>query len=216
MDWGATMPQAGSDAVFDFLRVCAHDVLFNFGVRPPIPSQPQDPRPERLRALYIRIQVASPPPPRVGAFPWEFGIRISDDHEEEGRPFDPAAADPSWKQKGVFQVKGIPSLDQPDPGDILVDKWLTVCSAKDDPTTVKFNDDVDKRGFLSAWYPQPDLDESGEADVEVDYYGNYHIPWPKTLPLNSWLAISFDRFSPPERESVEYIAQVGDCDPPHD
>jgi hypothetical protein len=207
------MPQAGGDAVFDFLRVCPHDVLFDFGVRPPPPSQ--DPRPERLRALYIRIQVASPPPPRVGAFPWEFGIRIND-AVEEGRPLDPAAPDPSWKQKGVFQVQGIPSLDQPDPGDILVDKWLTVCSAKDKPTTVRFTKDVDKRGFLSAWYPQPDLDATGKADVEVEYYGNYRIPWPKDLPLNSWLAISFDRFSPPERESVEYIAQVGECDPPHD
>lgn len=207
------MPQAGSDAVFDFLRVCPHDILFVFAVRPP-PS-PQDARPERLRALYTRIQVASPPPQRVGAFPWEFGIRVKDKREEEGRPFDSAAADDSWKQKGVFQVKGIPSLDQPDPGDILVDKWLTVRAAKD-PTTVEFNKDPDQRGFLSAWYPQPELDESGTAQVAVDYYGKFRIQWPKERPLNSWLAISFDRFWPPERESVEYIAQVGECDPAHD
>jgi hypothetical protein len=208
------MPQAGSDAVFDFLRVCPHDVLFILAVRPPALSQ--DARPQRLRALYTRIQVALPPPHRVGALPWEFGIRIHDAHEEEGRPLDPAAADAAWKQQGVFQVRGIPSLDQPDPGDILVDTWLTVPAAKDEPTTVTFTRDVDPHGFLSAWYPQPELDEGGTRRVEVDYYGEYHIRWPKPLPLDSWLAISFDRFWPPERESVEYIAQVGECDPPHD
>jgi hypothetical protein len=207
------MPQAGSDAVFHFLRVCAHDVLFIFGVRPPPASQGA--RPERLRALYTRIQVASPPPGRVDNLPWEFGIRVNDAVEEEGRPLNPAAADASWKQQGVFQVKGIPSLDQPDPGDILVDQWLTVRAAKDDPTTVRFTKELDPRGFLSAWYPQPELNEHGEAQVEVDYYGEYQIPWPRALPVNSWLAISFDRFWPPERESVEYIAQVGECDPPH-
>jgi hypothetical protein len=207
------MPHAGSDAVFDFLRVCAHDVLFILGVRPPAASQGA--RPERLRALYTRVQVASPPPRRVDNLPWEFGIRVNDPRELEGRPFDPAAADASWKQQGVFQVKGVPSLDQPDPGDILVDTWLTVSAAKEDLTTLRFTKGLDQRGFLSAWYPQPELDERGEALVPVDYYGKYHLRWPRTLPRNSWLAISFDRFWPPERESVEYVAQVGDCDPPH-
>ena len=207
------MPHAGSDAVFDFLRICAHDVLFVFGVRPPAASQGA--RPERLRALYTRIQVASPPPSRVDNLPWEFGIRVNDPVEEEGRPLDPAAADASWKEQGVFQVKGVPSLDQPDPGDILVDTWLTVCAAKDDPTTVRFTKETDSRGFLSGWYPQPELDKGGEALVPVHYYGKYHLRWPNTLPRSSWLAISFDRFWPPERESVEYIAQVGECDPPH-
>jgi hypothetical protein len=208
------MSHAGSDAVFDFLRVCSHGVRFIFGVRPPAPSQ--GPPPKRLSALYTRIQVALPPPDRLDELPWKFGIRVKDGEEAEGTPFEPVAGDPGWKERGVFQVKGIPPLDQPDPSTLVVDQWLTVPAAQADPTTVTFTEAVDERGFLSAWYPQPKLDESGVKQVPVDYYGEYDIQWPAPLPADSWLAISFDRFSPPERESVEYIAQVGDCVPPHD
>jgi hypothetical protein len=204
------MPHAGSDAVFDFRRVCPHDVWFKFGVR--TPAQPKDAPPKRLRALYARIQVASPPPARVDNLPWEFGIRINDG-TEDGRPLQVAAGDDSWKQHGVFHVTGIPSLDQPAPGTMLADEWLTVPAAQ---ATMEFTDAVDPRGFLSAAYPQPELDDSGVARVPVAFYVERHIQWPEPLPRNSWLAVSFDRFWPPERESVEYIARVGDCDPPHD
>jgi hypothetical protein len=207
------MPHAGSDAVFDFLRVCRHDVLFVFGVRPP--TLPQGVPPKRLRALYARIQVASPPPSRVDKLPWDYGIRVNDG-TEDGQPFQVAAGDNTWKQHGVFQVKGIPSLDQPAPDTILVDKWLKVAEAQDNPTTLTFTDKIDPRGFLSASYPQPELGDSGEAQVPVDYYVEDSLEWPHLLSPGSWLAISFDRFWPPERESVEYLAQVGDCDPPHD
>jgi hypothetical protein len=202
------MSHAGSDAVFDFRRVCPHDVWFTFGVRTPGP--PQDAPPNRLRAMYMRIQVASPPPARVDKLPWEFGIRVNDG-TEDGRPLQ-VASDDSWKHAGVFHVTGIPSLDQPPPGDIVADEWLTVPAAK---ATMEFTDEVDPRGFLSASYPQPELD-GGVAQVPLDFYVEHHTRWPDPLPPQSWLAISFDRFWPPERESVEYIAQVGECDPPHD
>jgi hypothetical protein len=210
-DWGeATMPHAGSDAVFDFLRVCSHGVWFKFGVR--TPASAQDAPPNRLRSLYARIQVASPPPSRVDKLPWEFGIRVNDG-TEEGQPLQVAPGDDSWKRDGVFQVNGIPSLDQPAPGEIVLDRWLTV---PNNPTILEFNGQVDHLGFLSASYPQPELDDSGVARVPVDYYREYDIPWLRDLPVNNWVAISFDRFWPPERESVEYIAQIGNCEPPHD
>ena len=107
----------------------------------------------------------------------------------------------------------IPSLDQPAPDDIVLDRWLTVPG---NPTTLEFNGQVDHLGFLSASYPQPELDECGVAQVPVDYYRQDDIPWLRELPVNNWVAISFDRFWPPERESVEYIAQIGNCEPPHD
>ena len=62
----------------------------------------------------------------------------------------------------------------------------------------------------------PSLDERGVAQVPVDYYRQDDIAWLSDLPVNTWVAMSFDRFWPPERESVEYIAQIGNCDPPHD
>jgi hypothetical protein len=206
----AAMPHAGSDAVFDFLRVCSHGAWFKFGVR--VPASAQEAPPNRPHALYVRIQVASPPPSRVDKLPWEFGIRVNDG-TEAGQPLEVEVGDDSWKRDGVFQVKGIPSLDQPSPDDIVLDRWLTV---PDNPTTFEFNGQVDHLGFLSASYPQPELDDSGVARVPVDYYREYDIPWLRDLPVNNWVAISFDRFWPPERESVEYIAQIGNCEPPHD
>ena len=205
------MPHAVSDAVFDFLRVCSHGAWLKFGVR--VPASAQDASPNRSHALYVRIQVASPPPSRVDKLPWEFGIRVNDG-TEEGQPLQVAAGDDRWKRVGVFQVKGVPSLDQPAPDDVVLDRWLTVPGH---PTTLEFNGNVDHLGFISASYPQPELDERGVAQVPVGYYGEYHIQWPDPLPPSSWLAISFDRFWPPERESVEYIAQVQEeCEPPHD
>jgi hypothetical protein len=204
------MPHAGSDAVFDFLRVCSHGFRFKFGVR--TPTESQDAPPNRLRALYVRIQAASPPPSRVDKLPWEFGIRVCDG-TEGGQPLQVTAGDDSWKRDGVFQIKGIPSLEQPAPGDIVLDRWLTV---PNNPTILEFNGQVDHLGFLSASYPQPEPDDSGVARVTVDYYREDDIPWLSDLPVDNWVAISVDRFWPPERESVEYIAQIGSCEPPHD
>ena len=138
------MPHAGSDAVFDFLRVCSHGFRFKFGVR--ASASAQDAPPNRSQALHVRIQAASPPPSRVDKLPWEFGIRVNDG-TEAGQPLQVAVGDDSWKQHGVFQVKGIPSLDQPAPGDIVLDRWLTVPGHR---TTLEFNGNVDHLGFLSA------------------------------------------------------------------
>jgi hypothetical protein len=170
------MPQAGSDAVFDFPRVCRHGFRLRFGVRPPGGSRGAPG--QRLRAFYTRIQAASPPPARDG-LDWRFGIRVNNG-TENGQPLGATDDDHSWKLHGVFHVDDIPSLDQPDPGTIVLDRWLAVPAAQASPTTFAFTNDVDQVG--------------------------------RELPVNSWVAISFDRFYPPERNSVEFLAPVGACD----
>ena len=202
------MPQAGSDAVFDFLRVCRHGVRFKFGMRPPEGSRgvPE----QRLRALYLRVQAASPPPARDG-LDWRFGIRVKDG-TENGRELLLEDGDDGWRRLGVMYLADIPSLDQPDPGTVVLNRWLTVPAAQASPTTFTFTRELDQRGFLSASYPQPPVEDGAVTRVPVDYYGEYDIPWSRELSPNSWVAVSFDRFFPPERKSVEYLAPVGDCD----
>lgn len=204
------MPHAGGDAIFDFRRICRHGVHFVLGVVPP--TDPQAARGNRLPAIYRRIQAASPPPRRADQRPWEFGIRVHDD-TEDGQPFRPGNGDDSWKRRGMFFVEDIASLDQPEPGTIVLDRWLPVPAR---PVTWPFTRDIDQRGFRSASYPQPQIPDEGVTQVPVEYSAEYDLPWSRRLPPDSrWVAFSFDRFWPPERESVEYIAQVReDCDHP--
>ncbi len=204
------MPHAGGDAIFDFRRICRHGVNFMLGVIPP--TDPRAARGNRLPAIYRRIQAASPPPRRADKRPWEFGIRVHGD-TEDGRPFRPENGDDSWKRRGVFFIEDIASLDQPEPGTIVLDRWLTVPAR---PVTWPFTRDIDQRGFRSASYPQPHIRDEGVTQVPVEYSADYDLPWSRPLPPDSrWVAFSFDRFWPPERESVEYIAQVReDCDHP--
>src|SRR6266487_5233158 len=78
----AAMPIAGADAVWDALQVCRNGIQLKFGVR--VPTHPQGSPEKQLRAIYRRIQAASPPPTRDGR-PWEYGIRVKDD-TEDGQP----------------------------------------------------------------------------------------------------------------------------------
>jgi hypothetical protein len=212
-DWGdATVPHAAPDAVFDFPRVCRHGFQLKFGVR--LPVRREGSSDGRLRAVYTRIQAASPPPSRDG-LDWEFGIRVNDD-TENGQPLRTADGDDSWKRHGVFYLEDAPSLDQPAPDTIVLDRWLAVPAVQAIPTTVAFTDKVDQRGFLSGSYPQPLVRDGRVTPVPVDFYGEYELRWSEPLQAGTWVAISFDRFWPPERRSAEYIAQVGDCKPPHE
>jgi hypothetical protein len=206
----ATVPHASPDAVFDFLRVCGHGVQLQFGVRPPL--QRRDSAGRRLRAVYIRIQAASPPPGRDG-LDWDFGIRVNNG-TEDGQAL-PEAGD-RWRRRGVFFLEDVPSLDQPSPGSIVLDRWLAVPAVQVNPTTLTFTNKIDQRGFLSGSYPQPLVEDGRVNRVPVDFYGEYALAWSRELAPDTWVAISFDRFCPPERRSAEYLASVGDCDPPHD
>ncbi|HEY6710521.1 MAG TPA: hypothetical protein VJB61_23370 [Actinomycetota bacterium] len=201
------MSHAGSEAIFDFLQICRHSVKLVFAVRPP--ADPKTTAGDRLPAIYRRIQAATPPPERADQRPWASGILVADG-SEGGRPLRPEDGDEGWKKRGVKFVEDIASLGLPDPATIVLDQWLTVPA---NPITWPFSEEVDPRGFLSASYPQPVIGAGGVAHVPVDYREEYELSWSRPLPAGSrWVAFSFDRFWPPERESVEYIGWVEeDC-----
>lgn len=141
--------------------------------------------------------------------PWELGIRVKDG-TEDGQPLRVADGDDSWKRRGVFHLEGIASLDQPTPNTIVLDRWMAVPAVQAHPTTFTFTNQVDQRGFLSVSYPQPHIGDDGVTPVGVAYFEQYTLHWARHLPPGAWVAISFDRFWPPERDSADYIAQVED------
>ena len=49
--------------------------------------------------------------------------------------------------------------------------------------------------------------------MEVNYKTTLTCQWRTgpTLKEGDWIAISFDQFTPPERSSADYLAQIQDC-----
>ena len=204
------MSHAGGDAIFDFLQICRHGVKLVFAVSPP--ADPRATPGNRLPAIYRRVQAATPPPERADHSPWTSGILV-DDGAGNRRPLRPEDGVEVWGNRGVNFVQDIASLGLPDPATIMLDRWLAVPA---DPSTRPFTDEVDPRGFLSASYPQPAVGAGGVTHVQVDYAAEYDLAWSRPLPAGSrWVALSFDRFWPPERESVEFIGLVEEgCEHP--
>jgi hypothetical protein len=213
------MSNSSSDAVIDVRQVCCHMIQLRLGIHLRAPAEP----PDALPARYVRIQAASPPPTRAGG-PWEDGILVDDGMET--RPLLPTDADDPWKRRGVDWVTGIASLDQPKPSTIVLDRWLVLparraqlavlperAEARAAPAPASFTalNEVDPRGFLSVPYPLPRVDGRPVPEISVDYSGEYTLPWTRQLMPDGWVAISLDRFCPPERDSADYIAQVEDC-----
>jgi hypothetical protein len=152
----------------------------------------------------VRIQAASPPPRRADGSEWTSGILNG------LQALQPSSPSEEWKNPGVRFAEDIASLGQPPPDTIKLDQWLTV-PAK--PVKRRFTKTPDPLGFLSAPYPQPVLgaDEVTHVEVEYNIATDEPLPWsnPSDPPKpGSWVAFSFDRFWPPERESVEFIGRV--------
>jgi hypothetical protein len=193
------MSQAVSDAAFELLGACVHSLRFGFGAPIDYPYTPVPLATENTPpALFRRLQAASPPPTREGA-PWPTGLT------RNGEPFDPG--DPSDLDK-VVRDEDAASLDVPAPGAIVLDRHFSLPRQHQ---KVAFPGPDRGRYVLSVayWTPVP---PSGEEVVkEVEYYDVFRMEWDKR-PESDWVAVSFDAFWPPERDSADVLIPIGECD----
>jgi hypothetical protein len=204
------MSHAVSDAVIDQVRVDPRGIRFRLGVEFYQPDQ-VPPSESLLPARYLRIQAASPPPDRIDGSRWQDGLRVYNG-TKNGRAFD--ASDPTWKQSGVFPLEGISPLDQPPPSTLVLDQWLTVPVVP--PTaalTTTFTLTPPKLGsveptnhFISVAYPMLIGDGQGPEVARVAYYREVVLGL--TGEAKDWIALSFSRFYPRERQSADYIIAV--------
>ena len=118
----------------------------------------------------------------------------------------PSSPSGDWENPGISFAEDIASLGQPPPDTIKLDQWLTVPAG---PAERQLTGEPERLGFISAPYPQPVPGAGGVADVQVDYNVETELlPWSNPPEPGDWVAFSFDRFWPPERESVEFIGRV--------
>jgi hypothetical protein len=194
------MSVAVSDAAFELVGACTHALRFALATPLDYPYaaagiSTNTPPP----AMYRRVQVVSPPPDRGGE-PWHAGLTLDD------KPFHPGV--PTDRLGEVRIEDGIPSLDLPDPSSIVLDRWFSIPRQR---ATIVFPGSDAGEHLLSVqyWNPVP----SGEQSVtrEVDYHGSYRMEFDRP-PVSDWIAVSFDGFWPPERDSADVLIPLGDCD----
>jgi hypothetical protein len=194
------MSQPVSDAAFELLGACIHSLRFAFGA--PIgypyavaPLAEENPPP----ALFRRVLAASPPPRRDGT-PWESGLVLGSE------PFQPAF--PPGDLSQVKPIEGAPSLDLPSPEAMVLDQLITI------PRKQKkmVFPGTDRAGYvLSVGYWDPIPESEVETIVEVEYWEEFILPWDGAVTKDSWVAVSFDGFWPPERDSADLIIPIRDC-----
>jgi hypothetical protein len=192
------MGQPVSDAAVEILGVCRHSLRFSFGAPLDYPytaARPADDNPPPV--LFRRVQVSSPPPPRDGA-PWTTGLMTN------GGDLDPSS--PPADLGAVRAREGAVALDMPEPETIVLDWWFSVPRARE---TMTFPGTDGDRYFLSVPYWTPAT--TGSVTRDVAYFATHRLKWAQT-PASEWIAVSFDGFFPPERDSADLIAKLGPCD----
>jgi hypothetical protein len=203
------MGHPGGDVVLDPVRAFPRRLQYQLGIEFRFPDRPPSPPDSLLPARYFRIQVASPPPNRVDGSRWFEGLRVYDDDGGD-REFNPNAP---WKPSCVFPLEGISPFGQPPPKTIVFDQWVGVPAVP--PTealTTAFTlivpdkPDVPSNHFLSIPYPRPTIDGVGLTVTGVNYQTEGVLDF--THDVGRWIAVSFDRFWPPERASADYIVAV--------
>jgi len=197
------MGQGLSDAVFELNGACVHSLRFAFGAPlgyPDAPTQPEqgdNPPP----ALFHRIVAATPPPTRRGE-PWYTGMRLA------GEPFLPETG--AAKLAEVTCDEGIPSLDAPEPGTVVLDENFRVGKRS---KIVDFPGQDHGRFMISIRYWSPIPDGHSTAQATVAYYDDsYRMAWTDPVTVGDWVAVSFAGFRPPERDSADVLVQIGECD----
>jgi len=194
------MGQPLSDAAVELLGICSHSLRFAFGAPIDYPyAAARLTRDNPPPVLFRRVQVASPPPERDGA-PWETGLLT-------GRTqFDPNS--PPKRLRKVRAQEGAVALDLPDPESIVLDWWFSVPRVGQ---TMTFPGSDRDRCFLSVQYWSPNRWSGDTVTQRVEYFATHRLSWARQ-PDADWVAISFDGFWPPERDSADLIAPLAGCD----
>jgi hypothetical protein len=192
------MGEAISDAALEILGVCRHSLRFAFGTPVGYPyAAALFPRDNPPTAVFRRVQVAWPPPDRDEE-PWQTGLRTPNG------PFDPD--NPPAQLRDVWAQEGATALDQPKSDSIVLDWWFSVPRIRQTMTFPGADQDFT---ILSVPYWK------GPETAQVDYFTTRRLDFTKQLDETqhgSWIAISFDAFWPPERDSADVIARLGECD----
>ena len=196
---------ATPDGAVDFLGAGRDHLTFRFGLqwREPLLSAP--PPDSLLPARYIRIQAASPPPGRVDGTRWDDGLVVTG-----GGRFDRAKPPADWR---VDPLDGVAPLRQPDPATIVLDRWLAVPAVPPARALTRTfeigpaDPSISPLSFLSAPYPDASIDGKRLAVVGVAYYYEGTITFDREAE-DEWIAVSLERFFPPERASAELIVRV--------
>jgi hypothetical protein len=192
------MSEAVSDAAVEILGVCRHSLRFAFGAPIGYPyAAATIPRDNPPPALFRRVQVAWPPPRRAGQ-PWQTGLMT------KNGPFDPDS--PPKHPRDVRAQAGAIALDPPKSDSIVLDWWFSVPRNRQTMTFRGGNRDFTVLSI--PYWPGPET-------AHVDYFATHRLKFTKELSdkkRGDWIAISFDAFWPPERDSADVIARLGKCD----
>jgi hypothetical protein len=185
-----------SDAAVELQGLCRHSLRFVFRAPIGLPyAAARLPQQNPPPALFRRVQVAAPPPGRDGA-PWETGLLVGNQAYRPDGESTPT----------VEAQEGAVALDQPDPDSIVLDWWFRVPRLAE-PTEMTLPGDGGPFCFLSVpyWHPEPN------RPVKIDYVAEKRLTF-TSAPRGEWVAISFDAFWPPERDSADLIARLDKCD----
>jgi hypothetical protein len=192
------MGSAISDAAVQVQGACRHSLRFAFGAPVGYPyAAALFPRDNPPPALFRRVQVAWPPPGRDG-HPWQTGLWTG------SGPFDPD--DPPEHLRDVRPQEGAIALDLPKSDSIVLDSWFSVPRIRQTMSLAGADQDV---AVLSVpYWPGPET-------AHVDYFATHRMKFRTELTdtwCGEWIAISFDAFWPPERDSADLIARLSKCD----
>lgn len=215
------MSHAVSNATIYFEQVCRHQIQCRIGAGM---RRPEERAPEReLPATHtFHVQIAAPPPQRVGGAAWPTGLVLHGPGQATPTPFDPAKS--GWEAAGVYYPPNgeFDALDTPTQADVVLTKDIRLprvqsgrppveCTLIDplSPAVQGAVADDEVPHFISIPYSTAKFFGAPLTTVAVSYF------WTGTLEFvaearGEWLAISTEHFKP-GRISADYLVPVGSC-----
>ena len=196
--------QGENDVILEIVRATIEHLTIRLGAQTRDPRQPP-PDGGLLPARFVRIQVASPPPRRIDGTTWAEGFVVGN-----GALFDP---DNPPMDGQIFAVDGIAPLDQPDPNTIVVDQWLTLYAVTDIGASTQIftlgpaNPEIATWSFATVANREQRIDGTLLRERGVHYYCESSIHFDRAVD-GDWVAVSINRFFPPEREYADVIVRI--------